>query len=113
LYDSLVESGAEPPLPGALFLEPSSVTERLAALPRLDIVSSRDLPRAIEASPPPEIDRDMARLDTYLKNGEATAAETLLLCDNDGQLQRLEEILGGPRRLPMGTRVGLGALAGG
>ena len=113
LYDSLVESGAEPPLPGALFLEPSSVTERLAALPRLDIVSSRDLPRAIEASPPPEIDRDMARLDTYLKNGEATAAETLLLCDNDGQLQRLEEILGGPRRLPMGTRLGLGALAGG
>ena len=113
LYDSLVESGAEPPLPGALFLEPSSVTERLAALPRLDIVSSRDLPRAIEASPPPEIDRDMARLDTYLKNGEATAAETLLLCDNDGQLQRLEEILGGPRRLPIGTRLGVGALAGG
>ncbi|NIP57182.1 MAG: hypothetical protein GWO00_03990, partial [Gemmatimonadetes bacterium] len=36
-----------------------------------------------------------------------------LLCDNDGQLQRLEEILGGVSRLPPGTRLGLGSLAGG
>ncbi|MDH5589395.1 MAG: transcription-repair coupling factor, partial [Gemmatimonadota bacterium] len=59
------------------------------------------------------IDRDMGRLEDYLKSGAARGEETLVLCDNDGQLQRLEEILGGPSRLPEGTRIGIGSLATG
>jgi transcription-repair coupling factor (superfamily II helicase) len=113
LFESLVESGASPPSPEALFLDPDEMGMRLGALPRLDIVSERDMTRAIDAAPVPSIDRDMAKLDAYLRDGEGKGFDTLLLCDNDGQLQRLEEILGGQGRVPMGTRLGLGALAGG
>jgi transcription-repair coupling factor (superfamily II helicase) len=113
LFESLVESGATPPSPEALFLDPDEMATRLGALPRLNIVSEREVTRAIDATPAPSVDRDMAKLEAYLKDGEGRGFDTLLLCDNDGQLQRLEEILGGPGRLPMGTRLGLGALAGG
>ncbi len=113
LYDSLVESGATPPEPSALFLEPEQMAERLAALPRLALLAEQDADNAIEATAVPAIDRDMARLDAYLRSGASTGAETLLLCDNQGQLERLEEILGGACRLPPGTRLGLGALSGG
>jgi transcription-repair coupling factor (superfamily II helicase) len=55
----------------------------------------------------------MGRLSDYLREGAARGHETLLLCDNEGQLQRLEEILGGVERIPPGTVLGLGALGGG
>jgi transcription-repair coupling factor (superfamily II helicase) len=113
LYESLVESGATPPSPDALFLQPDDLLERIRLLARLDIVSELDAPRVIEAEEPPQIDRDMAKLEAYLREGTARGHETLLLCDNDGQMQRLEEILGGADRLPQGTRVGLGAVGGG
>jgi len=44
--------------------------------------------------------------------GAARGQETVILCDNDGQVQRLEEILE-ERGLPPGTRIGIGTLAGG
>jgi transcription-repair coupling factor (superfamily II helicase) len=113
LYDSLVESGATPPEPEALFLRPDDMMARLERLPRLDLIPDVDVTPAIEATSIPRIDRDMARLEGYLREGAAQAQETILLCDNRGQLERLEEILGGPSRLPYGTRLGLGALAGG
>ena len=113
LYDNLVHSGATPPRPEQLFLTPDGMAEMIARLPRLEVVSEHEVEVAIESAPAPSIDRDMARLDTYLRDGAARGEETILLCDNQGQLERLEEILGGVGRLAMGTRLGLGALAGG
>jgi len=113
LYESLIESGATPPHPDALFMPPEEIDERVRALPRLDIVPDTDAARLIGATPPPAIDRDMAKLESFLNEGASRGHETLILCDNDGQLQRLEEILGGVERLPWGTRLGLGALSGG
>ncbi len=113
LYDNLVHSGAEPPLPGDLFLAPDDVVERMGGLARVHVVEDPAVSPAVEAEPPPTIARDMAVLEAYLQRGAEEGRETLLLCDNQGQLQRLEEILGGGRRLPPGTRLGLGALAGG
>ncbi len=113
LYQDLVHSGARPPEPGDLFLEPAEVESALAALPRLDLSDTLGGDVDFGAEPTPDIDRDMVRLDGWLREGAARGFETLLLCDNDGQLQRLEEILGGPRKIPPGTTLGLGALSGG
>lgn len=113
LYDNLVHSGAEPTPPEQLFLSPTDVMERLDQLARLDIVAEKDVALSIDSGEIPAIDRDMAKLESYLRDGEGSGRDTLLLCDNEGQLERLEEILGGNRRLPMGTSLGLGALGGG
>ena len=85
----------------------------LEARPRLALVEEGDGDIRVDASPAPAIERDMARLERYLGDGLRDEEQTLLLCDNDGQLQRLEEILGGQRRLPAGTRLALGSLAAG
>ena len=113
LYESLVESGAQPAEPGTMFLAPEDLTSLLDARPRLELSPETDGGPCVASEPPPGVDRDMARLEAYLREGTATGQETLLLCDNDGQLQRLEEILGGPNRIPPGTRLGLGALSSG
>lgn len=113
LYEELVHSGATPLLPSSLFLEPEEFAQRIARFPRLELDKAPGPGASLPAKAPPAIDRDMAKLEAYLREGSATGHDTLLLCDNDGQLQRLEEILGGARRLPPGTRIGLGSLSTG
>jgi transcription-repair coupling factor (superfamily II helicase) len=113
LYRDLVDSGASPPAPSSLFLEPSDLVSRLETLPHLILQLNSEADGVLHTSPPPPIDRDMSRLKAYLRVGGAREENTLLLCDNDGQLQRLEEILGGASRIPPGTRLGLGSLAEG
>ncbi|HSG08925.1 MAG TPA: CarD family transcriptional regulator, partial [Longimicrobiales bacterium] len=113
LYADLVDSGAAPATPGSLFLSPEELNVHLARLPGLHLHPEADPRRNLLVLAPPAMDRNMGRLEEYLRVGAATGQETLLLCDNDGQLQRLEEILGGPERIPPGTRLGLGAVAEG
>ena len=113
LYDALVDSGTTPPAPSSLFLEPEDFARRLRLFPRLELDEALGHGASIAASAPPVIDRDMTKLEAYLQEGSATGHDTLLLCDNDGQLQRLEEILGGAQRLPPGTHIGLGSLSTG
>ncbi len=64
---------------------------------------------------PPTIDRDMDRLLTEVRSSHQAGEELLILCDNDGQLARLEEILeelaGGS--LASSTHLALGSLQGG
>ncbi|MGW8266283.1 MAG: transcription-repair coupling factor, partial [Longimicrobiales bacterium] len=66
----------------------------------------------LETEAPPAFDRDMTRLRAFLVEGAVRGHETVILCDNDGQVQRLEEILE-EKGLPSGTSIGIGALAGG
>jgi len=113
LHADLVDSGASVPPPEALYLPPARLAELLAGFPRLDLLGDGPSPRRLPVTRPPAIERDMGRLEAYLREGAVRGQETLLLCDNDGQLQRLEEILGGPGGIPHLTRLGIGALAEG
>jgi len=113
LYEALVESGSTPLEPKDLFVPPDELAALLGSRPALDLVPGPDAALAVESTPPPVIARDMEVLESYLRVGAATGQRTLLLCDNDGQLLRLEEILGGASRVPPGTQLGLGTLASG
>ena len=114
LYDDLVDSGASPPAPAQLFLEPDEVAALLGA--RCPAWICATTARATGCwTPRPARHRPghgAARGATCARAPRA-ATQTLLLCDNDGQLQRLEEILGGPGRIPPGTGSGIGALSRG
>ena len=113
LYADLVDSGASPPPPGQLFLEPGELGALISRLPALVLRDDDAAQRMMVMRDPPAIDRDMGKLEDWLRVGAARGHDTLLLCDNDGQLQRLEEILGGVESIPPGTVLGIGALSAG
>jgi len=48
---------------------------------------------ALLVEPPPPVERDMARLATIVGQARSAGERVLVLCDNDGQLERLEQIL--------------------
>ncbi|MFQ5690070.1 MAG: transcription-repair coupling factor [Gemmatimonadota bacterium] len=101
-----------------------SVLRRLAAAPegeaRRDGGPSADgeEPPEDEAGPgfepPPRIDRDMERLLAEIRESLGRGERPLILCDSEGQVDRLEEILserGG--RLSERVTLALGSLSGG
>jgi transcription-repair coupling factor (superfamily II helicase) len=59
--------------------------------------------------PPERIDRDLNRLRSLLHG----TPPTLILCDNEGQLERLEELLEEGGRRPPNAQLAIGALDGG
>jgi transcription-repair coupling factor (superfamily II helicase) len=109
----LVDSGGEAPPPEELFLPPLELAESLARFPQLLLRGETGGEVVLECEPPPPVDRDMPRLQGLLREGAARGQESLILCDNEGQLQRLEELLDAAGGVPPGSRIGLGALEGG
>ena len=107
-----VAGGGDPAPPDSVCLRPGGLLERLAVLPRLALSPATGGEIPFDSRPPPAIARDMKRLKEVLRLGGG-GDRTLILCDNEGQIQRLEEILGGPKRLPKGTQLAVGALDGG
>jgi len=87
---------------------PERWVARLAAFPRLLLRDERvDLQFGF--FPPERIDRDLNRLRALLTG----TPPSLILCDNEGQLERLEELLDeGARGTPRAT-LAIGALDGG
>lgn len=112
IRDELLEQGQDPVPVEDLFLPPGNALERLLGQPRIRIQEERGGDLDLETEAPPPIDRDMSRLRAFLVEGTVHGHDTLILCDNDGQVQRLEEILE-EKGLPEGTSLGIGALAGG
>ncbi len=112
IRNELVDQGQEPAPLDNLLMEPAEAEDLLGSLPRVLIQEEEGPDLNLETEPPPHIDRDMSRLRAFLMEGGARGHETVILCDNDGQVQRLEEILdeGG---FPPGTQLGIGTLAGG
>jgi len=102
-------AGLGTPPPERIFMEPEEAEALLTSFPRL-VLHEGDAPLALGSRPSPAVNRDMPRLAALLREGAAGGLRTLLLCDNDGQLQRLEEILGGKEGLPPGAAAGIGSL---
>jgi transcription-repair coupling factor (superfamily II helicase) len=118
--------GEDVPSRDALFEPPDAWRTRLERSPRILLnepqESSHDSRLATRDSiqagffPPERIDRDLRRLRAVLAGG----VPTLILCDNEGQVERLEELLeegerGGPSAFPpfRPSALLVGALDGG
>ncbi|HEU0013217.1 MAG TPA: transcription-repair coupling factor [Longimicrobium sp.] len=117
LHEAEVKRGARPDAPERLFLPPARAEQRLSAFPQLfvdDAPDSAPVPVAarFRALPPEAIDRDMARLGEVLRAGAMRGERTLVLCDNQGQLERLQELLD-ELRVARTVELGIGSLAGG
>ena len=114
------ERGRHAPDPGQVLLQPEDARERLHRLGRIQLLhpdapdgNGSAAPLDLGTTPPPPIERDLDRLAAYLREGAARGDQTLLLCDNTGQLRRLEEILEERGGIPPGTSTVVGSLSGG
>jgi transcription-repair coupling factor (superfamily II helicase) len=113
LHDAELRRGGQPEPPAALFLPPDQATQRLARFGRIAIDGDAEPHVRFSAREPEEVNRDTDALRALLRIGAARNERTYILCDNSGQLERLEELLGGGAFLPPGASLALGALAGG
>ena len=100
--------GEQVPSRDAIFEGPDAWRSHIEAFPRLML-------RADEADlqfgffPPERIDRDLNRLRALL----GSTPPSLILCDNEGQLERMEELLEEGARFRTGASLAIGALDGG
>jgi len=95
--------GEEPPPRDALFVDPAAWRDRLVSFPRLAL-NAPDGDLRLPVAPPEAVDRDIRRLRQIV----AGEPPTVILCDNEGQLERLEELLDTER-----ATLVVGALDGG
>ena len=98
--------GEEVPARAELLVEPGAWTAARGAFARLAL-GAPDGER-LPAVAPPDVGRDLERLRPRDEGSEA-----LVLCDNEGQLERLEELLSEGRPFPAGLHLAVGALDGG
>jgi transcription-repair coupling factor (superfamily II helicase) len=100
--------GEEVPSRSDLFVSPDDWSTRREAFARLTL---RDEPPGLQLGffPPDRVDRDLGRLRAMLGQG----TPTLILCDNEGQRERLDELLEENGFRPAGTTLVVGALDGG
>ena len=114
LREEAIESGLEVGPAEEVMLPPATFLDRVRRLGRLRLRrDSQEADAVLGAVEAPPVDRDMKRLKRLLLEGAASDVPTLILCDNDGQAERLDEILGGKGKLPVGTTVAIGTLARG
>ena len=100
--------GEEVPSRDAILVPPDVWAAGLEGFPRLVLRDERvDL--QIGFFPPEKVDRDLNRLRALL----AGSPPTLILCDNEGQLERLDELLDEGGRAHVRATLAIGALDGG
>jgi transcription-repair coupling factor (superfamily II helicase) len=95
--------GEEPPSREDLLIDPAAWRLALKRLARLAVAES-ETERRFPLAPPEHVDRDLKRLRQIVVN----PPPTVILCDNEGQLERLEELLGTDQ-----ATLAVGALDGG
>ncbi len=100
--------GEDAPPREDLFLAPEAWRAKLAALGRLVLRAERaDV--QVGFFPPEKVNRDLGALRALLGHG----TPTLILCDNEGQRERLDELLEVNGFRPAGTTLVVGSLDGG
>jgi len=100
--------------PAQLVIPPPEADVALAALGRIQMGDGGDgLDLGIR--PPPPIERDMGRLAGAIRGSLSEGARILLMCDNQGQLERVEEILVEHlgKTSARGVTLALGSISGG
>jgi transcription-repair coupling factor (superfamily II helicase) len=97
--------GEEVPPRSELLVAPEAWLAARGAFARVSIGAPEG--ERLPVGRPPDVARDLARLRP------PEGVESLVLCDNEGQLERLEELLGEGGRFPERTTLAVGALAGG
>jgi len=95
--------GEDVPERTVLWLDPQDWRVRQAAFPRVS-VSETEATARFPIVAPEAVDRDLKRLRQVV----ASQPPTVILCDNEGQLERLEELLDAER-----VQLAVGALDGG
>ena len=115
LHEAEVRSGHEPEPPERIFLPPPAIRDRSGRFPVI-LAGGGGAPQtpriALRALSPEPIDRDMPRLGELLRGGSRAGERTLILCDNEGQLERLQELLS-EFRVPDGVTLAVSSLSGG
>ncbi len=99
--------GEEVPSRDAIFEDPACWRQRLESFARL-LLRDEPVEHQIGFFPPERVDRDLNRLRSLLHG----SPPTLILCDNEGQMERLEELLEDHGR-PSSAVLAIGALEGG
>jgi transcription-repair coupling factor (superfamily II helicase) len=100
--------GEEVPGREAVLLEPNAWLSRWNGFGRLEI-EREPVDHTFRLFPPEPVDRDLRRLARL-----ASQSPTLVLCDNEGQLERMEELLSDDGQgLPPKLTLAIGALQGG
>jgi transcription-repair coupling factor (superfamily II helicase) len=99
--------GEEVPSRQAILEPPEEWCGRVETFPRL-LLRDQQTDLQFGFFPPDRIDRDLNRVRALI----ATAPPTLILCDNEGQLERMEELLEEGRQAARAT-LAIGALDGG
>ena len=100
--------GEQVPNRDAIFEGPDDWRSHIHAFPRL-MLRSEETDLQFGFFPPERIDRDLNRLRALL----GSEPPTLILCDNEGQLERMEELLEEGSRFRTGAMLAIGALDGG
>ena len=100
--------GEEVPSREAIFAAPGDWRREIEAFPRL-LVRGAKIDLQFGFFPPDRVDRDLNRLRSLLGGDPPT----LILCDNEGQLERMEELLEDGARSRSGATLAIGALDGG
>ena len=95
--------GEDPPAREELFIDPGVWRQRLERFGRV-AVGAAETEQRFPLAPPEPVERDLKRL----RRLAAEPPPTVILCDNEGQLERLDELLGDG-----GATLAVGALDGG
>ena len=107
------ESGESPPPLEDMLLPPDEASRIARSFPSLRLTEEEEHPHSLHATLPPPFERNMSRLAAFLREESARGAETLILCDNEGQAERLEEILFESKRPIPGVTLGIGTVDAG
>ncbi len=102
--------GEDVPGREAVFADPGRWAEQVGRFARLEL-GREPAPVRFPITPPEPVERDLARIPRL-----ATRTGVLVLCDNEGQMERLEELLAprdAPGRLSPGITLAIGALHAG
>jgi len=104
------EGGESLPPPDRVLTPPATASEAVRRLAALRLTGEPGHALSLDATPPPTIERKLDRLTAFLREEAADGARSLVLCDNDGQVERLEEILAEAGSALPGLQVGVGSL---